>query len=168
LSKNSLQGDVAFAECLEQMNCNVLWNEHSITVCRPPDRPLRGISVDMNSISDTAQTLAVVALFAEGATEIRNIEHVRFKETDRITDLATELRRFGATVEEHREGLRIIPPETLRPATIQTYDDHRMAMSFAIAGLRQPGVAICDPDCTQKTFPNFFETLDGLAELPAH
>jgi 3-phosphoshikimate 1-carboxyvinyltransferase len=114
----------------------------------------------MNSISDTAQTLAVVALFAEGATEIRNIEHVRHKETDRITDLATELRRFGAMVEERRDGLRITPPAVLTPATVQTYDDHRMAMSFAIAGLRLPGVMICDPDCTQKTFPDFFEVLE--------
>ena len=162
LSKNSLQGDVAFAECLEKMNCEVTWNENSITVCRPPERPLRGITVDMNSISDTAQTLAIVALFAEGVTEIRNIEHVRFKETDRIADLATELRRFGAAVEENQDGLRITPPEVLTPATVQTYDDHRMAMSFAIAGLRLPGVVICDPDCTQKTFPHFFETLEGL------
>jgi len=164
LSKNSLQGDIAFAECLERMNCKVTWNENSITVCRPPERPLRGISVDMNSISDTAQTLAVVALFAEGSTEIRNIEHVRFKETDRIADLATELRRFGAIVEERQDGLRIIPPETLFPATVQTYDDHRMAMSFAVAGLRLPGVVICDPDCTQKTFPGFFDTLTSIAE----
>jgi 3-phosphoshikimate 1-carboxyvinyltransferase len=144
------------------MNCDVAWNEDSITVFRPPERPLRGITVDMNSISDTAQTLAVVALFAEGPTEINNIEHVRFKETDRIADLATELRRFGAIVEERRSGLRVTPPETLLPATVQTYDDHRMAMSFAIAGLRLPGVVICDPDCTQKTFPDFFAVLERL------
>jgi len=162
LSKNSLQGDVAFAECLEKMNCDVTWNENSITVYRPRERPLRGITVDMNSISDTAQTLSVVALFAEGTTEIRNIEHVRFKETDRIADLATELRRFGATVEEYRDGLRMTPPEALIPATVRTYDDHRMAMSFAVAGLRLPGVVICDPDCTQKTFPHFFEMLERL------
>jgi len=166
LSKNSLQGDVAFAECLEKMNCEVTWGENSITVCRPPEKPLRGITVDMNSISDTAQTLSVVALFAEGTTEIRNIEHVRFKETDRIADLATELRRFGAMVDEYRDGLRISPPEVLSPATVQTYDDHRMAMSFAIAGLRLPGVIICDPDCTQKTFPNFFEMLEKLESVP--
>ena len=162
LSKNSLQGDIAFAECLEQMNCEVSWGENSIIVSRPPERQLRGINVNMNSISDTAQTLAVVALFAEGTTEIRNIEHVRHKETDRIADLATELRRFGAIVEERQDGLRITPPKVLSPATVKTYDDHRMAMSFAIAGLRLPGVVICDPDCTQKTFPGFFETLEGL------
>ena len=162
LSRNSLQGDVAFAECLEHMNCEVTWNEDSIKVCRLSERPLRGIAVDMNSISDTAQTLSVVALFAEGATEIRNIEHVRFKETDRIADLATELRRFGATVEEYQDGLRITPPEVLSPSVVKTYDDHRMAMSFAVAGLRLPGVVICDPDCTHKTFPEFFDTLETL------
>ena len=162
LSKNSMQGDIAFAECLENMNCEVTWSEHSITVRRPPERPLRGICVDMNRISDTAQTLSVVALFAEGSTEIRNIEHVRFKETDRIADLATELRRFGAAVEEHQDGLRITPPDVLTPAAVQTYDDHRMAMSFAVAGLRLPGVVISDPDCTQKTFPDFFATLETL------
>ena len=162
LSKNSLQGDVAFAECLEQMNCEITWNANSITVSRLPVRPLRGISIDMNSVSDTAQTLAVVALFAEGTTEIRNIEHVRFKETDRIADLATELRRFGAMVEERQDGLRITPPEVLTPASVQTYDDHRMAMSFAVAGLHLPGVIICDPDCTKKTFPEFFETLSDM------
>jgi 3-phosphoshikimate 1-carboxyvinyltransferase len=162
LSKQSLQGDVAFVDCLEQMGCNVTCRETFITVSRLPEQPLRGISVDMNGISDTAQSLAVVALFAEGATEIRNIEHVRFKETDRIADLAMELRRFGAVVEERRDGLRIIPPETLSPATVQTYDDHRMAMSFAVAGLRLPGVVICDPECTKKTFPGFFDVLEGI------
>jgi 3-phosphoshikimate 1-carboxyvinyltransferase len=163
LSKQSLQGDVAFADCLEKMNCNVTYHTDSITVSRPIEKPLRGITVDMNSMSDTAQTLAVVALFAEGATEITNIEHVRFKETDRIADLATELRRFGAVVEERRDGLRIIPPKELTPATVETYDDHRMAMSFSVAGLRLPGVVIQDPECTRKTFPHFFEVLEQLA-----
>jgi len=162
LSKNSLQGDVAFADCLERMGCEVIWKENSMTVSRSAARLLRGITVDMNSISDTAQTLSVIALFAEGATEIRNIEHVRFKETDRIADLATELRRFGAAVEEYRDGLRITPPGVLTPATVKTYDDHRMAMSFAVAGLRLPGVVISDPDCTHKTVPEFFEMLERL------
>lgn len=167
LSRNSLQGDVGFADCLAKMNCDVLWGKDSITVSRSPDCPLRGISVDMNSISDTAQTLAVVALFAKGTTEITNIEHVRFKETDRIAALATELRRFGAVVEERRDGLKITPPTVLpsgetSPTVVQTYDDHRMAMSFAVAGLRIPGVQITDPECTQKTFPKFFEELAAL------
>jgi 3-phosphoshikimate 1-carboxyvinyltransferase len=162
LSRQSLQGDIAFADCLEKMGCDVQWQTDSITVSRPIDKPLRGISVDMNSLSDTAQTLAVTALFAEGATEMTNMEHVRFKETDRITDLAAELRRFGAVAEERPDGLRIIPPQKLVPAIVETYDDHRMAMSFAVVGLRLPGVVINDPECTQKTFPDFFNLLDSL------
>jgi 3-phosphoshikimate 1-carboxyvinyltransferase len=162
LSRQSLQGDVAFVDCLEKMGCGVQWKADSITVSRSVEKPLHGISVDMNSMSDTAQTLAAVALFAESPTEIRNIEHVRFKETDRIADLATELRRFGAMVEERQDGLRIIPPQKLIPATVETYDDHRMAMSFAVTGLRLPGVVIRDPECTRKTFPDFFNVLTGL------
>ncbi|MDR0609417.1 MAG: 3-phosphoshikimate 1-carboxyvinyltransferase [Planctomycetaceae bacterium] len=162
LSRQSLQGDIAFADCLEKMGCDVQWQTDSITVSRPVEKPLRGISADMNSLSDTAQTLAAVALFAEGATEMTNMEHIRFKETDRITDLATELRRFGAVVEERPDGLRIIPPQKLVPAIVETYDDHRMAMSFAVVGLRLPGVVINDPECTRKTFPHFFNLLDSL------
>lgn len=162
LSRNSLQGDVAFADALEQMGCTVQWNTDSITVQRSPERPLRGIGIDMNSFSDTVQTLAVTALFADGVTEIRNVEHIRFKETDRIADLATELRRFGAVVEERPDGLKIIPPERLQPAAVQTYDDHRMAMSFAVAGLKIPGVVIKNSGCVQKTFPRFFEELERL------
>ncbi|MGL4593449.1 MAG: 3-phosphoshikimate 1-carboxyvinyltransferase [Thermoguttaceae bacterium] len=162
LSNKSCQGDIAFVDCLEKMGCTVIWNVDSITVSRQLGVPLRGISVDMNAFSDTAQTLAVVALFAETETNISHIEHVRFKETDRIADLARELRRFGAEVEERQDGLRIVPPEVLRPASISTYDDHRMAMSFAVAGLRLPGVRIYDPKCTNKTFPSFFEELDAI------
>jgi 3-phosphoshikimate 1-carboxyvinyltransferase len=162
LSRQSLQGDVAFVDCLEKMGCGVQWKADSITVSRSVEKPLHGISVDMNSMSDTAQTLAAVALFAETPTEIKNIEHVRLKETDRIADLATELRRFGAIAEECQDGLRIIPPQKLTPATVETYDDHRMAMSFAVTGLRLPGVVIRDPECTRKTFPNFFNILASL------
>ncbi|MDR3197310.1 MAG: 3-phosphoshikimate 1-carboxyvinyltransferase [Planctomycetaceae bacterium] len=162
LSRQSLQGDVAFVDCLEKMGCEVQRQHDSITVSRSVETPLRGISVDMNSLSDTAQTLAVTALFAEGITEITNIEHVRFKETDRIADLATELRRFGAAAEERPDGLRITPPQQLIPATVETYDDHRMAMSFSVAGLRLRGVVIKNPECTRKTFPDFFDLLDSL------
>jgi 3-phosphoshikimate 1-carboxyvinyltransferase len=164
LSQNSVQGDIHFVDCLAKMGCSVQFDndKNTTTVSRRPDKQLSGISVDMNSISDTAQTLGVVALFASSATEIKNIEHVRYKETDRIADLATELRRFGATVEERQDGLKIIPPSQLHPATVETYDDHRMAMSFAIAGLKIEGVVINDPDCVQKTFPNFFTELKKL------
>ncbi len=162
LSKKSMQGDVEFVALLEKMGCSVRWESNAVSVTRHAEQPLRGVSVDMNACSDTAQTLAVVALFADGPTEILNIEHVRHKETDRIADLATELRKFGASVEERQDGLKITPPETLLSPTVKTYDDHRMAMSFAVAGLRVPGVVIEDPDCVQKTFPRFFEELEGL------
>jgi 3-phosphoshikimate 1-carboxyvinyltransferase len=162
LSRDSLQGDIEFVNALEKMGCNVSWNANSISVERPPNKPLHGTTIDMNEFSDTVQTLAVVALFADGATEITNVEHNRFKETDRIADLATELRRFNAAVEERRDGLKIVPPQHLTAATIETYDDHRMAMSFAVAGLRIPNVVIKNPDCVQKTFPNFFEELSKI------
>lgn len=171
LSRQSLQGDIAFVDCLEKMGCDVQQRADSITVSRSVEKPLCGISVDMNSLSDTAQTLAATALFAKGTTEITNIEHVRFKETDRITDLARELRRFGAMVDERPDGLRITPPQQLTPATVETYDDHRMAMSFAVVGLRLRGVVIKNPECTRKTFPDFFNLLNsltGYAPLTPH
>jgi len=160
VSAASLQGDVAFVECLEQMGCEVVRNADSITVV---GRPLHGIDVNMNAISDTAQTLAVVALSAEGPTRIRGVAHIRHKETDRIAALAAELRKLGADVTEHDDGLTIQPAE-MRPATIDTYDDHRMAMSLALAGLRIPGVRINTPGCVEKTYPRFFEDLDALTK----
>ncbi len=160
LSRESLQGDVAFVECLAQMGCKVHHEKDSITVI---GMPLQGIDIDMNGISDTVQTLAVVALFAEGTTRIRNVGHIRHKETDRIAAVATELRKLGANVIVHAEGLDIAPGP-LRAAAIDTYNDHRMAMSFAIAGLVQPGVVIRNPGCTAKTYPRFF---DDLARLVA-
>lgn len=158
LHRNSLQGDVAFCDCLAQMGCNVEYSENSIRVV---GGKLKGIDVDMNAISDTMQTLAVVALFAEGQTRIRNVAHVRHKETDRIEAVANELRKLNAEVEESQEGLLIKPGE-LRPAQIATYNDHRMAMSFSLAGLRQPGIEILNPQCVNKTYPNYFSDLESL------
>jgi 3-phosphoshikimate 1-carboxyvinyltransferase len=158
LSADSLQGDVAFVECLEQMGCEVRRNADSIAVM---GRDLNGIDVDMNAVSDTVQTLAVVALFANGPTTIRNVAHIRHKETDRMTALATELQKLGAKVTEREDGLTIEPGE-LQPATIDTYNDHRMAMSFALAGLRIPGVKIDNPRCVDKTYPEFFSDLAAL------
>jgi 3-phosphoshikimate 1-carboxyvinyltransferase len=127
---------------------------------------LRGIDVDMNAISDTVPTLAVVALFAAGPTTIFGVGHIRHKETDRICDLARELRRVGATVEELADGLKIIPAP-LHGARLDTYGDHRMAMSLALAGLRVPGVVINDPACTAKTYPQFFADLSRVCgQLP--
>jgi 3-phosphoshikimate 1-carboxyvinyltransferase len=155
---HSLQGDVQFCGCLEQMGCQVTSAENQITI---QASDLRGIDVDMNGISDTVQTLAAVALFANGPTSIRNIGHIRHKETDRIGNLAIELRKLGARVDEHDDGLRITPGP-LRSAEVQTYDDHRMAMSLALVGLRVPDVVILDPECTAKTYPDYFQDLQAL------
>jgi 3-phosphoshikimate 1-carboxyvinyltransferase len=141
------------------MGCEVHRGADEITVV---GGKLHGVDVDMNAISDTVQTLAVVALFAEGPTTIRNVGHIRHKETDRIAALATELRKLGAKVDERPDGLTI-HPGPLKPATIDTYHDHRMAMSFALVALRQPGVRINDPGCTAKTYPKFFDDLQIIA-----
>ncbi len=158
LTRASLQGDVAFCDCLTQMGCEVKCDADGITVV---GKTLRGIDVDMNAISDTVQTVAAVALFADGPTTIRNVAHIRHKETDRIGNLAIELRKLGAAVDELADGLRITP-RPLHGARIATYNDHRMAMSLSLVGLRVPGVVIEDPDCTEKTYPNFFRDLASL------
>ena len=158
LSEHSLQGDVGFCQCLAQMGCQVAYDPEGITV---QGKPLRGIDVDMNAISDTVQTLAAVALFADSPTQIRGVGHIRHKETDRIGALATELRKLGAEVEERPDGLKIVPGR-LHGARIDTYDDHRMAMSMALPGLKIPGVIINDPGCTAKTYPRFFDDLERL------
>jgi 3-phosphoshikimate 1-carboxyvinyltransferase len=119
----------------------------------------------MNAISDTAQTLAAIAPFADGPSTIRGVGHARLKETDRVAALVTELRRLGQDVEERPDGLTITP-RPISPATIHTYDDHRMAMSFAIAALRAPGIRIADPSCVAKTFPDFFDRLAELGTTP--
>ncbi len=160
LGRSSLQGDVAFCDCLEAMGCTVNWAADRITVA---GGRLRGIEVDMNAISDTVQTLAAVAVFAEGQTRVRGVGHIRHKETDRIGALATELRKLGAGVKEQSDGL-VITPAILKPAEIDTYNDHRMAMSLALVGLRQPGVVIRDPGCTGKTYPGFFLDLKRVTQ----
>lgn len=158
LSHYALQGDVRFIEVLEQMGCHVDWQSHQVTI---HGGPLHGVDVDMNAISDTAQTLAAVAVFADGPTHIRNVAHMRVKETDRIAAVVTELRRLGIAADEHPDGLTI-HPGPVQPADIATYDDHRMAMSFALIGLRARGVRIQNPDCTSKTYPAFFDDLERL------
>jgi 3-phosphoshikimate 1-carboxyvinyltransferase len=161
LTQDALQGDVKFVDCLAQMGCQVRYEAEGITVS---GRAARGIDIDMNAISDTVQTLAPVALFAEGPTTIRGVAHIRHKETDRIGDLARELRKFGASVDELQDGLRIEPPPAgqLRGATVKTYHDHRMAMSLALPGLVVPGVVVLDPGCTAKTYPGYFDDLARL------
>ena len=174
LSRRSMQGDVGFADALARMGCTVAWNDgpdESITVT---GRAVRGIDIDMNAISDTVPTLAVVALFADGPTTIRNVAHIRDKETDRIGDLACEIRRLGGMVAEHADGLTITPGHQqgggrgatvaggLHAATVHTYDDHRMAMSLALVGLRVPGVCVADPACVGKTFPEYWDRLAAI------
>lgn len=158
IPENSLQGDVDFVDCLGDMGCRVERCSSGITV---HGRPLRGIDVDMNAVSDTVMTLAAVACFAEGPTTIRNVAHIRHKETDRLAALATELRKVGAEVEEFADGLKITP-RPLHGAEIDTYNDHRMAMSMALIGLKIPGIVIKNPGCVAKTYPNFFQDLERL------
>jgi 3-phosphoshikimate 1-carboxyvinyltransferase len=156
LPPTSAQGDVGFVDVLERMGCCVERGQHDITV-RGPAR-LSGVDVDMNAISDTVQTLAAIAPLAATPTTIRNVGHIRHKETDRLSACVTELRRLGARVEERDDGLTIHPSE-LRGETVNTYDDHRMAMSFAVLGTRVPGVRIADPACVAKTVPGYWDLL---------
>ena len=152
------QGDVRFARVLEQMGCESSHglDESTIRGCK-----LRGVDVDMNDISDTVMTLGAVACFAEGPTTIRNIAHIRHKETDRIAALATELRKLGAEVDERPDGMTITP-RPLTGCAVDTYNDHRMAMSLALIGLKVPGVVIRNPGCVAKTYPGFWQDLEKL------
>jgi 3-phosphoshikimate 1-carboxyvinyltransferase len=160
LGTSSIQGDMGFVDVLEHMGCTIGRGRYETTVF---GGPLRGVDIDMNAISDTVMTLAVVALFASGITRIRNVAHIRHKETDRISALANELRKLGATIEEQPDGLVIFPPARIEPARIATYDDHRMAMSFALAGVKAGGVTILDPGCVAKTYPGFWDDLAKLS-----
>jgi 3-phosphoshikimate 1-carboxyvinyltransferase len=160
IGKDALQGDAAFVDVLEAMDCRVTRGTDYIEVAGGSG--LRGVTWDMNAISDTVMTLAAVAPFADGPTVIENVAHIRHKETDRLRAVANELSRLGVRVEEREDGLTIYPASKLLPATIHTYDDHRMAMAFALVGLRSPGVAIADPGCVAKTFPDYFTRLDAL------
>jgi len=163
LGTQSVQGDARFVDVLEAMGCTITRGKDFLSVQGPPTGTrLKGIDVDLNDMPDTAQTLAVAALFAEGPTTIRNVASLRVKETDRITAMAHELIKLGATVTTRDDGLTIEPPTRPQAASIETYDDHRMAMSFALAGLGIPGVVIRNPECCAKTFPDFFLRFDAL------
>ncbi|MDY3558944.1 3-phosphoshikimate 1-carboxyvinyltransferase [Gemmata sp. JC673] len=164
LNRASLQGDVRFVDVLGQMGCRIEESDGGITV---HGGPLRGVDVDMNDISDTVMTLGAVALFADGPTTVRNVAHIRHKETDRIAALAIELRKLGAEVEEREDGLTITP-RPLKGCAIDTYNDHRMAMSLALVGLKVPGVVIRNPGCVAKTYPGFWEDLEVLATASGH
>ena len=157
VGRDSIQGDVRFAEALESMGARVVSGDNWIEVSAPPGRKLRALDLDCNHIPDAAMTFAIAALFAEGTTTLSNIASWRVKETDRIAAMATELRKLGARVEEGDDFIRITPPKvvTTPPQGIDTYDDHRMAMCFSLASLATT-VRINDPACVAKTFPNYF------------
>ena len=159
LSLDSMQGDIQFVRILEQMGCQVTVSDNGITLTGP--RQLRGVDADMRAISDTSLTLAAIAPFADSKVTLRNIEHTRWQETDRIHAMVTELRKLGVPVIEHQDGLEI-SPSPVTPAAIDTYEDHRMAMAFALVGLKASGIRINDPECVSKTFPNYFEVLEQL------
>ena len=160
ISRRSVQGDIAFLAVLEKMGCAVQETDNCLLITGRS--PLHGLDIDMRDIPDTAQTLAAIAPFADSPTRIRGIASARVKETDRIAATCAELTRLGVKVEEHPDGMTIYPCQNFRPAVIQTYNDHRMAMAFSLIGLRVPGVTIENPGCVSKTFPNFFEVLDTL------
>ncbi|MGL5949662.1 MAG: 3-phosphoshikimate 1-carboxyvinyltransferase [Aeromonas sp.] len=153
----SVQGDGQFAAVLEQMGARITWGEDFICAERPrAGQALRGVDLDLNAIPDAAMTLATLALFADGPTTLRNIGNWRVKETDRLAAMACELRKVGAEVVEGADCIAITPPITLKHAQIATYNDHRMAMCFALLAFAPSGVTIEDPACCAKTFPQFF------------
>ena len=154
VGKNSVQGDVRFAEVLAQMGANISYGEDYIEASKAT---LNGIDVDLNHIPDAAMTIATTALFANGPTTIRNIYNWRVKETDRLTAMATELRKVGAEVIEGDDFIKVTPPAKIKSAAIDTYDDHRMAMCFSLAAMGDAAMTINDPGCTAKTFPDYFE-----------
>jgi 3-phosphoshikimate 1-carboxyvinyltransferase len=162
VGRDSIQGDVRFTEVLERMGAQVSVQEGAIVVTGPGGK-LKPVDMDLNHIPDAAMTAAVLALFAAGPSTLRNIASWRVKETDRLAAMATELRKLGASVQEGGDFLKIAPPATLKAdVAIDTYDDHRMAMSFSLAALGGVRVAIRDPACVAKTFPEYFEVFRSI------
>ena len=160
VGKLSVQGDKHFADVLEKMGAEIIWADESITV---KGKPLTAVDMDMNHIPDAAMTIATAALFAKGTTSIRNIYNWRVKETDRLTAMATELRKVGAEVVEGEDYISITPPTSLKHAEIDTYNDHRVAMCFSLVALSDTAVTINDPKCTAKTFPDYFDKLASVS-----
>ncbi|WP_075181196.1 3-phosphoshikimate 1-carboxyvinyltransferase [Pantoea sp. 1.19] len=161
IGRNSVQGDIRFADVLENMGATISWGEDYIACTRGE---LHAVDMDMNHIPDAAMTIATTALFARGTTVLRNIYNWRVKETDRLAAMATELRKVGADVEEGHDYIRITPPAALTHAEIGTYNDHRMAMCFSLVALSDTAVTILDPACTAKTFPDYFERLASISQ----
>jgi 3-phosphoshikimate 1-carboxyvinyltransferase len=151
-------------DVLERMGCRVERETSRLTVHGPSaEQRLRGVDVDLNDMPDAVPTLTAIALFADGPTVIRNVAHLRVKESDRLHALHVELSKLGAVVEERPDGLTIHPLAHPRPAALGTHDDHRLAMSFALIGLRLPGLVIQDPQCCRKSFPDFFTRFEQIA-----
>lgn len=169
VGRNSIQGDVAFTKALQEMGAQIVVGDNWIESRAGKNAAARGrlqaIDADLNHIPDAAMTLAIAALFAEGTSALRNIGSWRVKETDRIAAMAKELRKLGAAVEEGPDYLRITPPSRLTPnAVIDTYEDHRMAMCFSLAALGGVPVRLNDPGCVAKTFPQYFNVLESIAQ----
>jgi 3-phosphoshikimate 1-carboxyvinyltransferase len=154
VGRTSIQGDIAFADVLEKMGAKITWGDDFIAVT---GAPLSAVDMDMNHIPDAAMTIATTALFARGTTRISNVYNWRVKETDRLHAMATELKKVGAIVEEGHDFIKITPPEQLKHAAIDTYNDHRVAMCFSLLALGDAGITINDPGCTAKTFPTYFD-----------
>lgn len=167
VGRGSIQGDVRFTEVLEAMGAQITlggdWIEATAGAEARARGKLKAIDADLNHIPDAAMTAAVAALFAEGPSTLRNIASWRVKETDRLAAMATELRKLGAKVQEGADFLKVEPPQAFRAATIDTYDDHRMAMSFSLAALGGVRVRINDPGCVGKTFPGYFGEFGRIA-----
>ncbi len=164
VSKDSIQGDIKFADEIVKMGAEIEYGANHVLVKRAQGK-LKAIDLDCNHIPDAAMTLAVLALFADGTTTLRNIASWRVKETDRISAMATELRKVGATVEEGPDYIKVTPPEKLTPnAVIDTYDDHRMAMCFSLVSLAGVPIVINDPKCVGKTFPDYFERFASIIQ----
>lgn len=161
MRSNMLQGDSRFVDVLRQMGCQISEDQAGITVGRDPNRPLQGVDIDMSEISDLVPTLAIVAMFAKTPTRIRNVGFIRNKESDRIGDLACEMRGLGANVLEHEDGLEI-SPQALHGGSCDTHHDHRIAMAFGVAGLKLPGVIIHQANVVSKSWPQFWEMLEAL------
>ncbi|MCF6155821.1 MAG: 3-phosphoshikimate 1-carboxyvinyltransferase [Candidatus Brocadia sp.] len=158
IGSDSLQGDIHFVDVLKSMGCKITVGSNWIEV---QGNTLHGVDVDMGDMPDVVQTLAAVAVFAHGKTRVRNVKNMRIKETDRIAAVVNELQRMGISAVEYEDGFEI-EPSPPQPAEIETYDDHRMAMSFALIGLRSKGISIKKPECVSKTFPDYFQRLEAL------
>jgi len=157
----SVQGDIEFIHALEKMGCTSFDSDDGIILYPPDDGMIKGIDIDMSSFSDQAITLAVIASFADTPTHITGIGHIRKQESDRISAIVTELNKMGIKAAETENSITIIPGDHI-PSCVDTYNDHRMAMGFTLAGLKSPGIVINDPGCCEKTFENYYLVLEDI------